>query len=109
MTRVTTIILLLIISPQVFGKVPEKKINESVDTIYCSAFLDYIDSGVQYDQIKSHKLIKKAEEINSSLMRGYRTDVIADRSRYIAKFKSENFSKETVLAMYDSLKCDLKI
>jgi len=108
MTKITTLILLLL-SPQVFGKVPEKEINETVETIYCSAFLEYIDSGVQYDQFKSHKLIKKAEKINSSIMRDYRTDVIADRNRYIASLKSKKTSKETASEMYDSLKCDLKI
>ncbi len=108
MTRITILILLLI-SLQVFGKAPEKKINETVDAIYCSAFLEYIDSGVQYDQIKSHKLIKKAEEINSSIMRDYRTNVIADRNRYIANLKSKKTSKKAAIAMYDSLKCDLKI
>ena len=71
--------------------------------------MEYIDSGVQYDQIKSHKLIKKAEEINSSLMRDYRIDVIANRSRYIASLKSKETPNETAQAMYDSLKCDLKI
>jgi hypothetical protein len=108
MTRITTLIL-LIISSHAFSKVPEKEINAVVDTTFCSAFLEYIDSGVQYDQIKSHKLIKKAEKINSSLMRDYRLDVIANRSSYIASLKAKDTPKETAQAMYENLKCDLKI
>lgn len=103
------VIISLIISFQVYGKVLEKEINTTVNIIYCSAFLEYLNSGVQDDQIKSDKFIKKAEEINSSLVRGYRTHVIADRDSYKARLEESQLPKEVVRATYDNLKCDLKI
>ena len=103
------VIVSLIISFQAYGKVSEKEINSTMNIIYCSAFLEYIDSGVQDEQIKAEKLIKKAEEINASLLSGYRSHVIADRDRYIAKLGESQLPKEVVRATYDNLKCDLKI
>ena len=99
----------LIISSHLYGKVSQKEFNTTEDIIYCSAFLEYINSGIQDDQVKSDKFIKKAEEINSSLMSGYRTHVIADRARYLARLEESQLPKEVVRATYDHLKCDLKI
>ncbi|WP_041766494.1 hypothetical protein [Psychromonas ingrahamii] len=103
------IILILGVSQTALAKVPEDKINASFDATYCSALLEYIDSGRLYDQKKSHKLIKEADRIDASLPEGYRTDVIADRNKYINGLNEKKYSKEVAKASYEHFKCDLKI
>lgn len=92
------------------GKIPtEAEIFEHVDTIYCSAWLDYLNSGDEFDKIKSLSLIQKAEKFNSSVDSSYRTDVISDRNTYLEKLRIDGVDKDTVTGLYDSYKCDLKI
>lgn len=87
----------------------EDKLNEQIDTVYCSAILEYINSGSEYDKIKSHNLIKKAESINKTLHPSERADVIQFRIKYIDKLRNEDTSKEIALDLFNHLKCDLKV
>lgn len=87
----------------------EEKLNEQIDTIYCSAILEYLDSGIEYEKLKSSKLIKKAEKINKTLRSSERIDVIQFRNKYINKLGNEGASKENALNLFDYLKCDLKV
>jgi hypothetical protein len=107
-------VLSLLLSSQAFGKVPEKEIVELYELTYCSAILEYLDSGDQYDKIKSHKLINAADRVNSKLIKGYGVpNVIEDRSSLIQTIRNEVSSgkktQETISWTYDYLKCDLKI
>ncbi|MCU8024396.1 MULTISPECIES: hypothetical protein [unclassified Shewanella] len=107
MFRILLIILLFTYARNCIA-VPEKQLINIVDAIYCSAFLEYVNSGDTYDKIKSRNLIKKADEINSSLMPDYRTNVIEDRSKYVLGLVTEKIPIEVARQMYDQMGCDLK-
>ena len=87
----------------------EKKLNEQVDMIYCSAILEYVDSDKTYDHEKSLKLIKNADAINNSLYPEQRVNVIQVRKKYMKKLQDYSATKGSALELYEHLKCDLKV